>query len=210
MKIKSSSINRFISNGHRHREEARRGDAAISLCKSEIASPLARNDKNLRTAVSIHSQRGITMIEVILVLVILAIGVAIGIPSMGRMQEQRAFRDASESLEVIADAMRKYESETTAEWSDLGSANWGNILTALESRGVAVSGWMNKRFDYGKQAGKNNSIEIYAGLLRGSATTSVVADRVIYRMAETGRAGDCKRFPWGTEDVCRATHFNDF
>ena len=40
----SSFVSRRNSGSRRHREEARKGDAAISLYKSEIASPMARND----------------------------------------------------------------------------------------------------------------------------------------------------------------------
>lgn len=42
--FRSGFICRRKSSRHRHREEPKRGDVAISLCKGVIASPPARND----------------------------------------------------------------------------------------------------------------------------------------------------------------------
>ena len=105
-----------LKYSHRERSEA------ISFDKNKIASPPARNDRRSIWSLLFASpdtsrdcktrkhkkQKGLTLIEMILIMVIVAIGASLAIPNFRHSMEQRKENMVKESMRTIAYCVREY------------------------------------------------------------------------------------------------------
>lgn len=81
-------------------------------------------------------QKGVTLLEIILAIVIFSVTAAVALPYLGQAVENQRMQEAQRSLHTIADAIRVYDYEYSAAISSSCSDQPGSFLRQLDTRGI--------------------------------------------------------------------------
>lgn len=142
------------------------------------------------------SERGLTLLELILALTIVAIGAAVALPQIHGIEKKRMLRDAGEILETLGDAGRKYTFETGATPAVMSTLSWSDFRDRLIERGLINEALLQtSKYCFDKGADSNGTgIWIYAYLKRNQVCSDSLEDYVGFyaNLSSSGRANDMK------------------
>lgn len=146
------------------------------------------------------NHRGVTLPELMIVIVIMAVASALAFPQLKMMNALRQKTYAYDSLKMIADALRKYNQDFDADI--LTDTNPDSLFTKLEGKGyIKITELYKQGANYCLDA--QNEIKVLGISSDGACGGAGVTFRHGFSMTE-GRKGS-----WLSYEVCSKTECTD-
>ena len=130
-----------------------------------------------------------TVFEVVLVMVIVSIGAAMAYPQVQRMREKKQMTLAADSLQVVADAVRKYEDEHNVASNFWQPLNWDDLMDRLELKGYVREDEIQPDFEYSVDTANGRFL---GKMMRNGVASNVANDWVWFQPSAVGRSQDRK------------------